>query len=136
MVPSAAVCIFFSFVALFPQRQQKIGVCCRIFTTHAAGLKTIMLCFTITNFRKFEFYEGKRRCRPSPRRMRRLNKRNRIEEEDEVFPRVGVAPPVSSLPGKVHTHPLLPLYRISLELNKQPTIIQSQIALYLSLIHI
>ena len=63
-----------------------------------------------------------------------LIKRNRIEEEeeeeeeeeDEVFPRVGVAPPVSSLPGKVHTHPLLPPDR---ELNKQPTIIQSQIAI-------
>ena len=43
-----------------------------------------------------------------------LIKRNRIEEEeeDEVFPWVGVAPPVSSLPDKVHTHPLLPLYRI------------------------
>ena len=49
------------------------------------------------------------------------------EEEDEVFPRVGVAPPVSSLPDKVHTHPLLPPDR---ELNKQPTVIQSQIALY------
>ena len=103
-----------------------------------------MLCFTITIFRKFQFYEGKSRCPLPAREDEDILIRNSIEEEedgeeededededeDEVFPRVGVAPPVSSLPDKVHTHPLLPLYRISLELNKQPTIIQSQIALY------
>ena len=82
-----------------------------------------MPCFTITIFRKFEFYEGKRRERQSQRRMRRLNKRNSIEEEeeededeeeeeeeeDEVFPRVGVAP-LRSPPDKANPPPLAPRY--------------------------
>ena len=74
------------------------------FYSKRRGLKIKMLCFTITIFRKFQYYEGKSRCPPRSGEDEDILIRNSIEEEeeeeDEVFPRVGVAPSVSSLPGK------------------------------------